>query len=160
MLSSFYITTTVLITAVTIAILNANPQKVHGTQENRLTIFILNPIKYTFNLQKRHSIQDNTFTVFAFSPHHTCFFLNCGMLPFILVSYLIYLQHHICPQSSPPAPNEDSVHYSVQASSVTLSSHLPLPTTQPPPPPLPAKNKDMHIYQNTNSTTFYAVSVF
>jgi len=77
----------VLITPVTITILNANPQNVHGTQENSLIIFILNAIKYTFNLQKRHSIQDNTLTVFAFSPHHTCFFINCGMLPFIFASY-------------------------------------------------------------------------
>ena len=97
------------------------------------------------------------------SPFHRIILVSSlTVVCFLLFSrlILIYLQHHICPQSSPPAPNEDSVHYSVQASSVTLSSHLPLPTTQPPPPPLPAKNKDMHIYQNTNSTTFYAVSVF
>jgi len=86
-IQSSYITTTVLITSVTIAILNTNPQKVHGTLEKRLIISILNAIKYTFNLQKRHSIQDNTFTVFAFSLHYTCPFINCGMLPFIFASY-------------------------------------------------------------------------
>jgi len=86
-IQSSYITTTVLITSVTIAILNANPQKVHGTLENRLITSILNAIKYTFNLQKRHSIQDNTFTIFASSLHYACSFINCGMLPFIFASY-------------------------------------------------------------------------
>ena len=57
------------------------------SQENRLIIFILNAIKYTINLPKRDSIQDNTITIFAFSTRHTCFFVNCGMFPFIFASY-------------------------------------------------------------------------
>ena len=98
------------------------------------------------------------------SPSHRVILVSSlTVVWFLLFSLLILIYHRHCisPQIPPPAPNEDSVHYSVHTSSVNLSSHLPPPTTQPPPPPpppLPAKNKDMQIYQNTNSTTLYAVS--
>ena len=125
-------------------------------------LIVIHPQRNQVHLQPSKTSQHPRQHIQSSPFHRIILVSSLSVVCFLLFSHLIliYLQHHICPQSPPPAPNEDSVHYSVQASSVTLPSQLPPPTTQPPPPPLPAKNKDMHIYQNTNSTTFYAVSVF
>ena len=134
-----------LITPVTISILNANPQKVHGPRKtaSSSSSSMQSSTPSTFKNVTASKTPHST----SLPSHRIILVSSLTVVCFLLFSrlILIYLRHHICPQFPPPMPNEDSVHYSVQASSVTLSSHLPLPRTQPPPPPLPAKNRHAHL---------------
>lgn len=74
------------------------------------------------------------------------------LLPLVLYSLSRCLQY----MYQPPTRNQDTItHIPLQQ----FPASEPTPSLpSPPPPPLPAKNKDMHIYENTKGMTRYAVS--
>lgn len=74
------------------------------------------------------------------------------LLPLVLYSLSRCLQY----MYQPPTRNQDTItHIPLQQ----FPASEPTPSLpSPPPPPLPAKNKDMHIYENTKGMTLYAVS--
>ena len=106
----------------------------------------------TVHLQSRPSITPQSTSQGLILGISLMFAVFILLLPLVLYSLSRCLQY----MYQPPTRNQDTItHIPLQqfpASEPTPSLPSPLP------PPLPAKNKDMHIYENTKGMTLYAVS--